>query len=126
MTSLDPSLVRQASSQILRDHLFSFVWRVFATLHPGKEEGFIPAWHVMAMCHELDNIRTGENKRLVINVPPRHLKSITVAVAFAAYILGHRPDAKIIVASYGLDLARKHSQVRIEMDDGRLCELSQM
>jgi hypothetical protein len=51
-----------------------------------------------------------KNKRLVINIPPRCLKSVTVAVAYVAYLLGHSPHAKIIVASYGLDLARKHSE----------------
>lgn len=83
---------------------------MFGTLHQGTDRSFDPAWHVRAMCHELDNVRRGENKRLIINIPPRCLKSVTVAVAYVAYLLGHNPSAKIIVASYGLDLARKHSE----------------
>ncbi|MEW2919596.1 hypothetical protein AB1A64_21195 [Ruegeria sp. ANG10] len=83
---------------------------MFDTLHQGTDRSFDPAWHVRAMCHELDNVRVGENKRLIINIPPRCLKSVTVAVAYVAYLLGHNPSAKIIVASYGLDLARKHSE----------------
>ncbi|TCL08258.1 putative phage terminase large subunit-like protein [Shimia isoporae] len=110
MTRHDPLLVLRASTALYRTDLFAFTWKVFETLHSGKTQGFVPAWHVQAMCHELDSIRTAENKRLVINVPPRHLKSITVAVAFVAFILGHQPHAKIIVASYGLDLARLHSE----------------
>ncbi|RYH06264.1 phage terminase large subunit [Tropicimonas sp. IMCC6043] len=109
MKTPDPQQVRLAALQISRDNFFSFVWRVFDTLHNGPNDRFEPAWHVQAMCHELDTVRTGENKRLVINIPPRCLKSVTVAVAYVAYILGHHPEAKIIVASYGLDLARKHS-----------------
>ncbi|MEQ8903427.1 MAG: phage terminase large subunit [Roseovarius sp.] len=110
MTRFDPALDREARGAVVRKDLFSFVWKTFATLHQGHKDSFVPAWHVQAMCFELENLLSGENKRLVINIPPRHLKSITVAVAFVAYVLGHRPEAKIIVASYGLDLARKHSE----------------
>lgn len=110
MTCPDPKMVRQAALQVSRDNFFPFVWRVFDTLHHGPGDRFEPAWHVQAMCHELDNVRIGENKRLVINIPPRCLKSVTVAVAYVAFLLGHFPGAKIIVASYGLDLARKHSE----------------
>lgn len=109
MNDPDPKMIWQASLDVCRDNFFSFVWKVFSALHHGPNDRFEPVWHVRAMCHELDNVRTGENKRLVINIPPRCLKSVTVAVAYVAYILGHNPEAKIIVASYGLDLARKHS-----------------
>jgi predicted phage terminase large subunit-like protein len=62
------------------------------------------------MCHALEEVRAGAERRLVITVPPRHLKSITTAVAFPAFVLGHDPGAKFIVASYGHDLARKHAE----------------
>ncbi|CUH41200.1 phage terminase large subunit [Ruegeria atlantica] len=110
MTAPDPKKVQQAAREVCRDNFFPFVWRVFDALHQGTDHSFDPAWHVRAMCHELDNVRQGENKRLIINIPPRCLKSVTVAVAYVAYLLGHSPSAKIIVASYGLDLARKHSE----------------
>jgi predicted phage terminase large subunit-like protein len=109
MTDPSPQQLHAAAIALARDQFFYFVWRVFGTLHPGREGDFVPGWHVQAMCHELDEVRIGANQRLVINVPPRHLKSITVSVAFVAFVLGHSPSSKIIVASYGLDLARKHS-----------------
>lgn len=110
MTTVDPRLLQAASRDLCRRHFFPFVWRVFDTLHQGSDARFQPGWHVRAMCHELDKVRMGENTRLVINIPPRCLKSVTVAVAFTAFLLGHQPGMKIIVASYGLDLARKHSE----------------
>ncbi len=79
---------RETFAAIYRRDFFSFVWRCFDELHPAATSLFVPNWHVEAMCFELDNVRSGENKRLVITVPPRHLKSITVAVAFAAFALG--------------------------------------
>lgn len=110
MTTHDPALVRRQLLKIVRDDFRYFVWQVFKTLHQGDEAEFEPGWHIEAMCHELEEVRAGRNTRLVINIPPRCLKSITVAVAYCAFLLGHRPETKIIVASYGLDLARKHSE----------------
>jgi len=47
--------------------------------------------------------------RLIINIPPRHLKSIIVSVAWPAWLLGKWPNKKIIVASYCQNLSTKHS-----------------
>ena len=67
------------------------------------------AWYLQAMCHQLEQIWAGNVRRTVITVPPRHLKSITVAVGFVVWALGHSPELKIMVASYSQDLARLHS-----------------
>jgi hypothetical protein len=40
---------------------------------------------------------------------PPILRSLQTAVAFPAFVLGHDPSAQIISASYGQDLAYKHS-----------------
>jgi hypothetical protein len=57
----------------------------------------------------LEACRRGEITRLIINQPPRSLKSLSASVAFPAYLLGHDPCAQIICASYGQDLANKHA-----------------
>jgi hypothetical protein len=49
----------------------------------------------------------GEIKRLIINVPPRSMKSITVTVGFTTWILGRDPTKRIIAVSYAEELARK-------------------
>ena len=58
---------------------------------------------------ELEACRRGETKRLIINVPPRSLKSHCASVAFPAWLLGHDSSAQIIVASYAQELANKLS-----------------
>jgi len=115
-----PSVIqKQFAEAIYRRHLYAFVWRVFQELHAGGSATFVSNWHIEAMCFELERLRAGENLRLVITVPPRHLKSITTAVAYCAFLLGHDPSCKIIVASYGGDLARKHSaDCRQAMESG--------
>lgn len=44
---------------------------------------------------------------MIINLPPRSLKSHCVSIAFVGWLLGHNPTTQIIAASYGQDLADK-------------------
>jgi hypothetical protein len=96
-----PDLLRA----ILRTELPSFVRKAFATVNPGDR--YVHGWHVEAICHQLALLRGGICRRLVVNLPPRSLKSLIVSVAFPAWVLGHDPSARIIVASYSDDLARR-------------------
>ena len=93
-----------------RQHFLLFVMKVYETLHPGEPPLRI-VWYIMAMCHALTQVYLGHVLRQIITVPPRHLKSITSTVAFSAWVLGHDPSAKIIIAYYGLDLAREHHEM---------------
>ncbi len=52
----------------------------------------------------------GKIKRLIINIPPRNLKSHCVSICLPAYILGHNPSARIICASYSQTLASNFSR----------------
>jgi predicted phage terminase large subunit-like protein len=92
---------------ILRQDLESFIRKVFHTLSPGQ--AFVPGWHIGAVAHRLEQVRRGEIRRLIINMPPRSLKSIAASVAFPAYALGHDPTRRIICASYSAELAHKLS-----------------
>ena len=47
-------------------------------------------------------------KRLIITIPPRHLKSICTSVALPAWVLGHDPSRQIICVNYAQELAVKH------------------
>ena len=64
--------------------------------------------HICAIAYCLEQIRLGKIKRLIINVPPRSLKSLMCSVAFPAFVLGHDPSKRLIAVSYGADLAIKH------------------
>src|SRR3954465_12246489 len=96
-------------SEGMRIHFSLFVMKCFETLHPGQSPLQL-TWYLKAICFQLDRVYRGALRRLVINVPPRHLKSITVSVAYAAWLLGKDPATKILVASYSQDLARMHSE----------------
>lgn len=97
-----------AFGAVLRGDFQSFLHRSVLTLNPGTR--FLPNWHIDAIAYQLDRVRRGEITRLIINLPPRYLKSIMSSVAFPAFILGHDPKRRIICISYGADLASDHAQ----------------
>jgi hypothetical protein len=97
---------------ILRSDLRYFVRKVFATVSPG--EIYLHNWHVDAIIHQLLRVHSGESRRLLINQPPRSLKSICVSVGYVAWLLGHDPKRRVIVASYSGDFAAElHRQFRM-------------
>ena len=100
---------------LLRSDLRYFVRKAFHTILPGTT--YLPNWHIDAIVYELMRINAGEVNRLLINQPPRSLKSICVSVAFGAWLLGHDPSRRIIVVSYSNELAAElHRQFRMVVD----------
>jgi predicted phage terminase large subunit-like protein len=90
---------------LLRLDLSSFICRVFQELSPQTD--YLHNWHVDLIASKLTQVAQGEITRLIINLPPRSLKSICASVAFPAWVLGRKPSTKIICASYASDLAIK-------------------
>lgn len=93
---------------ILRHDLMSFIERSFVELNP--QTAFSSSPHIEVMTSKLEACRQGKIRRLIVNLPPRSLKSHAVSVAFVAWLLGHNPAIQIICASYGQDLADKHAR----------------
>jgi predicted phage terminase large subunit-like protein len=81
-----------------------FLSQSFNTIHPGK--AFLDNWHIHAIVHSLELSIGGVQPRLIINLPPRQLKSFITSVVLPAFILGQDPSAKIICISYSDELAK--------------------
>lgn len=94
-------------SQLLDFDFATFIGKVVGTTDPCGR--FLPNWHIDLIAEYLEAARRGEVRRLIINMPPRSLKSICVSVAWPAWLLGHAPHSRIIAASYARSLALKHS-----------------
>lgn len=100
---------------VLRRDLASFTRKTFHTVDPGSE--FLSNWHVDLIADYLMACTLGEMKRLIINIPPRFMKTISVSVAWPAWILGRDPTQRIMAASYSKDLSVRASQdCRLVMD----------
>ena len=92
---------------ILATDFRAFVDYVFGLVRPGIP--FKSNWHIDAMAHKASQVASGEVKRLIIAVPPRHLKSIIASVALPAWYLGHNPSERVVAVSYSAELAKTHA-----------------
>ena len=99
---------QEAFTQILRNDFYSYIKMVFKEVTGGEE--FYNSWHLQLMCDRLEQCRTGKIKRLIINVPPRSLKSIVTSVGLTSWILGHNPKEDIVTASYSGELSNKFAR----------------
>ena len=93
---------------IVRQDLMTFVERSFYELNPQTR--FLSSPHIEVLVSKLEACRQGKIRRLIINLPPRSLKSHAASVVFPAWWLGHDPSKQIICASYGQELADKHAR----------------
>ncbi len=90
---------------LLRQDLSTFAARCFYDLNP--QTALEMNWHLEVIADKLMAVRRGQIRRLIINLPPRHLKSLLASVAFPAWCLGRDPSAQILCVSYAQDLADK-------------------
>ena len=104
MSVMNESIITTA----VRVEFFAFFVKCFQSLNPGKE--LSPNWHIDAVIYQLMRCQKGQNNRLIINLPPRHLKSLLVSVAFPAWLLGHDPRKRIIVVTYSQELSNELSR----------------
>ena len=108
-TASDPpvfdGLTRSQYEALLRQDFATFAARCFHDLNPQAELAI--NWHLEVIAAKLTAVRQGRIRRLIINLPPRHLKSLLASIAFPAWCLGHDPSAQILCVSYAQDLADK-------------------
>jgi len=88
---------------LLRQDFATFVARCFQDLNPQVELAL--NWHIEVIAAALAAVREGKIRRLIINLPPRHLKSLMASMAFPAWCLGRDPSAQLLCVSYSRDLS---------------------
>ncbi len=94
-------------NELLRSNFSTFIGKTLSTIDPAAQ--LQPNWHIDLIAEYLEAARKAQITRLIINIPPRSLKSICVSVAWPAWLLGHDPRARVIAASYAASLSIKHS-----------------
>jgi len=84
-----------------------FIKNSWQTIEPGRD--FHDNWHIDAIAEHLQAVVEGDIKRLIINIPPRHMKSISVAVALPAWTWSKCPEKRFLFASYAGSLSIRDS-----------------
>ena len=87
---------KKKGSQI-HDDFMSFVKHVWPE--------FIEGSHHKIVAEKFNKIANGEIKRLIINMPPRHTKSEFASYLLPAWMIGRRPNLKIIQSTHTTELA---------------------
>jgi len=90
-----------------KEDLVSFTIKTLEEIDTNAD--YLHNWHIELICEYLKKVYIGDIKRLIINVPPRSLKSVCVSVAFPSWVLANNPSEKIIAVSYSQVLGIKHS-----------------
>jgi predicted phage terminase large subunit-like protein len=92
------------------ESLSSFIQYTWSVLEPGRE--FIDGWSVDAICEHLEAVSNGEIRRLLMNVPPGFMKSLTTNVFWPAWEWGPRnqPTMRYVSASYSEALTTRDNR----------------
>ncbi len=91
-----------------------FVDLMFDVLHPGHT--FVPADYLNCFGALLMEMERGRYRQVIVNMPPRHMKSTLASIFYPAWRLGRDPTTKVLAASYSDDLAHAlSSQTRTVM-----------
>jgi len=93
---------------MLRQDPSAYIQKCFHEINPGIP--YLHNWHIDAIAHQLARCLRGEVKRLIITMPPRSLKSLCASIALPSWILGLRPECRVICVSYAQELAAQFSR----------------
>jgi predicted phage terminase large subunit-like protein len=104
------ALLDEKAIRLARKSFRSFVEWAWPVLEPRTR--FLPSWHIDLLCEYLEAVTAGEITRLVINVPPRYMKSLLATVLWPCWEWQSRPSLRSIFSSYAESLASHHSLCR--------------
>jgi predicted phage terminase large subunit-like protein len=102
-----PSLREEIDAELATRKLGQFVRQAWPVVEPSTP--FVPGWHIDAIVEHLEAISRGQIRNLLINIPPRHMKSLLVAVFWPAWEWIRSPERRWLFSSYGAQLSFRDS-----------------
>src|ERR1700676_2595803 len=78
--------------------LAEFVRQAWPIVEPSTP--FVSGWHIDAIIEHLEAVTRGQIRNLLINVPPRHMKSLLVSVFWPAWEWIRQPQRRWLFSSY--------------------------
>lgn len=87
--------------------LSQFIQQAWHVVEPSTP--YIHGWHIDAICEHLTAITYGQIKNLLINMPPRHMKSLIVSVFWPVWEWTKWPHRKFLFSSYAQNLSIRDS-----------------
>jgi hypothetical protein len=99
--------LKRVKREQARRSLKEFVIQAWHVLEPSTE--FLDGIPIDAICSHLQAVTEGHIGNLLINVPPRHAKSLLVCVFWPAWVWIDHPEARWLFASHRQPLAERDS-----------------
>ena len=84
---------------------WSFVRFCWHVLEPKTE--YVDNWHIETICDHLEAVGRGEIKNLLVNIPPRCMKSLLISVFFPVWQWLSNPGHRFLCASYAQTLSTR-------------------
>jgi predicted phage terminase large subunit-like protein len=106
-------IIDQAYARLATDSYYEFVKQAFAVLEP--ETKYVDNWHVEYLCNTIQSMveRVGRHepkkRNIIINIPPRAMKSVITTICIVPWAWIHFPHLKFIASSYSAALSLEHS-----------------
>jgi hypothetical protein len=97
-----PGLLIEIDSERVRS-LREFVRQAWIVVEPSTP--FVPGFHIDAIIEHLEAVTRGQIRNLLINVPPRHMKSLLVSVFWPAWEWIAHPERRWLYSSYAASLS---------------------
>lgn len=108
LAQVDPAaLLRQVRREQAERNLPEFIRQAWSVIEPGTT--FIDNWHIDCIGEYLEAVNRGQITRLIVNIPPRHMKSLEITVCYPAWTWVKHPERRFIKVSYSDSLSRKHN-----------------
>lgn len=98
-------LTKDTYDALCRQKLDVFSARALREIEPSTD--YTHNWHVECVSEYLEAVWNKEIKRLIINIPPRSLKTHLAAISFPAWGFGQDPTIKFLLTSFKFELAKK-------------------
>jgi len=104
---LRPSLIDEVDQELAARVLREFVRQAWPVVEPATE--FVSGWHLDAIYEHLEAVTRGQIHRLLISMPPRHMKSLAVSVFWPCWEWITHPERRWLFCSYAAGLAIRDS-----------------
>lgn len=87
--------------------LETFIEKTWSGIEPGRN--YSTGWHIGALSEYLTAVSLGQIRRLIVNIPPRHMKSLSVCVFWPVWHWLREPSSRWIFSSYSAELSQFHA-----------------
>lgn len=106
----DESEFLRVEKETCENSLYAFFLQAWRVLEPTTE--LSTNWHLEYISEWLEEVTDGKVRRIIINVPPRSLKSTLVTICWPVWEWLKKPSKRKMFASYSQTLSSEHSMAR--------------